>query len=103
MLRNSPFRDAVADVFNKLGIHYIAGEIETGQPSRPDTVSLSEKKSGYQEVFDEMSGAIAAIKDRLGVMQGKTSENRRVVFLLERYERCESEIKRICGIMEKFS
>jgi len=102
MLRNSPFRDAVADAFKKLGMSHIADEVETGQRSRPETVSLSEKKSGYEEVFDGMSEIITAVKDRLKTMQGKTSENDRIVSLLERYEKCEDEIHKIRSIMAKF-
>jgi hypothetical protein len=100
VLRNSPFRDTVAEAFSKLGMQHLADEVETGQSSRPKAVLLSEKKSGYREFLGEMSGTITAIKDRLVEMQGKTSANDRITLLLERCEKCANEIDKICRMMD---
>jgi len=102
-LHSSPFRDAVMGVFKELGMQALADKIETGQQSRPNVMSLSKKKKDYQEVFDGMSETIAAIKDRLKTMLRKTSQNNQIVLLLERCEKCETEIRRISGIMRSFS
>jgi len=106
VLHNSPFRDTVMNVFKELGMQDLANQIETGQQQpRPNAMSVSEKKNGYQEVFDGMSETIAAIKDRLKAMLGKPSgvnrpRNDLIVSLLERCEKCEAEIRRIGGIMQ---
>ena len=102
ILHNNPFREAVVGVFKELGMQNLADKIETGQQSRPEAVSLSEKKTFYNEVFDEMGATITAIKERLKTMQGKTPRNNHIISLLERYEKCDEEIRKICGIVRNF-
>ena len=102
-LHNSPFRDAVMDVFKELGMQDLANKIETGQQPRSNAMSLSAKKNDYQEVFDGMSETIAAIKSRLKEMLGKIAKDNRITALLERCEKCETEICKISGVMRNFA
>ena len=102
VLRNAPWQEAITGFFNGLGMQHLANEIKTGQQPRPDTVSLSEKKNFYQEVLGDMSEVITQVKNRLLAMQRKTPKDNRVVLLLGRYEKCETEIDRICGIIQLF-
>jgi len=46
--RNSPFRDTAIAFFNNIGMPHVAVEIETGQPSRSEGLSLAEKKNYYR-------------------------------------------------------
>jgi len=101
-LRNAPWQEAIVGFFNGLGMQHLANEIETGQQSRTDGVSLSEKKDFYQDVLGDMTEVITQVKDRLNVMQRKAPNNNRIAMLLERYEKCEEEIDRICGVIQRF-
>jgi predicted site-specific integrase-resolvase len=80
-------------------MHHLAEQIETGQESRPKTVSLQEKKTFYREVFDDMNEILTAFKNRLETMR---SSDKRIAELLERIEKCEKELCRICDIMGRF-
>ena len=103
VLRNAPWQEAIAGFFNGLGMQHLADEIETGQRSRTDGVSLSEKKDFYQDVLGDMTEVITQVKDRLKAMQRKAPNNNRLAMLLERYEKCEEEIRKIGGIVENFN
>jgi hypothetical protein len=99
VLHNHPDRETFVAIYRAAGMHELADKIETGQQSRPHTVSLSEKKTFYQEVFDDMNETLTAIKDHLTTMRSNDS---RIAALLERIEKCENEIRKIRGIMGQF-
>jgi hypothetical protein len=98
-LHNHPMRETFVSIFKNAGFQALAVKIETGEQSRPNAVSLSEKKNFYQEVFDDMGETLTAIKDNLTTMRSSDS---RIATLLERIEKCENEIHRIRGIMGQF-
>ena len=103
IIRNNPYRETIIGVFKNLGMTNLVNQIETGQqPTCPDTMSLSEKKNYYLEVFEGMTKTLTAIKNCLQTIQRKTSHDNRIVALIERYKKCDQEIDRICGIVRRF-
>jgi hypothetical protein len=107
VLHNSPFRDTIIGVFNKVGMQNLANKIATGQQSSENAVLLAEKRNYYLAVFDEMSGTISTLKGYLKEMQraisgAERSGNERIVSLLARFEKCEREICNIHDAVRDF-
>ena len=98
VLHNNPFRETVVDVFKKAGLQDLANKVAAGQQSSKNTISLTEKKNFYQEVFDEMSESITTMKGYLKEIQGAISEDNRLVSLWERYEWCEQTVSKIVSV-----